>query len=161
LGTKCAFCISTGTGWDLVPGGLFRQPICFVNFCPVGYLFTSSEKNIILTKHHVEAISNRELSLSEIFARGVGLINDTSDYETKGVDLNENTPKEIRDVAIEMAERLADTWQAHPDDEALQQRFWELFPTDAVDVSAGNRFHGEIRARFGAAFLRNNPKWLQ
>ena len=85
----------------------------------------------------------------------------TSDYETKGVDLIENTPEEFRDVAIEMDERLSGTWQAHSDDEALQQRFWEIFPTDAVDTSKGNPLHGEIRARFGTAFLRNNPEWLK
>jgi putative glycosyltransferase (TIGR04372 family) len=160
LGAKCAFFISSGTGIDAIPM-IFRRPAVFVNMTPVGLLPTYSDQFFGLFRHHIDADSKRELSLSEIFASGVGFCLHTSDYETKGVDLNENTPKEIRDVAIEMAERLADTWQAHPDDEALQQRFWELFPTDAVDVSAGNRFHGEIRARFGAAFLRNNPKWLQ
>jgi hypothetical protein len=85
----------------------------------------------------------------------------TSDYESKDVDLIENTPEEIRDVAIEMAERIAGTWQAHPEDEALQQRFWEIFPTNAVDAYEVKPLHGEIRARFGAAYLRNNPEWLQ
>ena len=51
--------------------------------------------------------------------------------------------------------------QAHADDETLQQRFWEIFPTDSVDAYAGNPLHGEIRSRFGAAFLRNNRGWLQ
>jgi hypothetical protein len=60
-----------------------------------------------------------------------------------------------------MAERIAGTWQAHPEDEALQQRFWEIFPTNAVDAYVGKPLHGEIRARFGAAFLRNNLEWLQ
>ncbi|MBT7950893.1 MAG: TIGR04372 family glycosyltransferase, partial [Gammaproteobacteria bacterium] len=136
LGAKCAFCISVGTGFDAVPL-IFRRPIAYVNMVPAGYLFTFSDQFVGIFKHHLDADSKRELSLSEIFARGVGFCVHTSDYETKGVDLNENTPEEIRDVAIEMAERLADTWQAHPDDEALQQRFWEIFPTDAVDIDKG------------------------
>ena len=51
--------------------------------------------------------------------------------------------------------------QPHPDDEALQRRFWEIFPTDALDAYQGRPLHGEIRARFGAVFLRNNGEWLQ
>jgi len=38
--------------------------------------------------------------------------------------------------------------QPHPDDEALQRRFWEIFPTDAVDAYQGRPLHGEIRARY-------------
>jgi len=112
-------------------------------------------------KHHFSLEENRELSLSEIFARSVGFCSGISGYETKGVDLIENTPEEIRDVAIEMAERLNGTWQAHPEDDALQQRFWEIFPTDAVNVFNGKPLHGKIRSSFGAAFLRNNPEWLK
>ena len=160
LGAKCAFCISVGTGFDAVPL-IFRRPIAYVNMLPAAYLFTFRAQFLGVFKHHLEAKSNRELSISEIFTHGVGFCMATSDYESKGINLIENTPEEIRDVAIEMAERLAGTWQAHPNDEALQRRFWEIFPTDAVDAYKGKPLHGEIRARFGAAFLRNNPEWLQ
>jgi hypothetical protein len=99
--------------------------------------------------------------LSEIFKRNVGFSLFTSDYESKGIELRENTPEEIRDVVNEIAERLNGTWKPHEDDETLQRRFWEIFPTDAVDVSRGRPLHGEIHARFGAHFLRNNREWLQ
>ena len=101
------------------------------------------------------------LALREIVDRGAGFCLTTSDYESKDVHLVVNTPEEIRDVVVEMAERLAGTWQPHPDDEALQRRFWEIFPTDAVDVFQRRPLHGEIRARFGAAFLRDHREWLQ
>jgi hypothetical protein len=84
-----------------------------------------------------------------------------SDYESRDIKLIENTPEEIRDVVIEMVERLSGTWQPKEDDEALQRRFWEMYPTDAVDPYQGGPLHGEIRARFGAAFLRNNRGWLE
>jgi putative glycosyltransferase (TIGR04372 family) len=161
LGAKCAFCISVGVGFDAVPI-IFRRPVAYVNMVPVSYLNTFQEKKVLgIFKHHLDADSNSELTLSKILTNGVGSCLHTSDYETKGVDLIENTPEEVRDVAIEMAERLTDTWQAHPEDESLQQRFWEIFPTDAVDAGKGNPLHGEIRARYGAAFLRNNPEWLK
>lgn len=160
LGAKCEFCISTGTGWDTVPGWLFRKPVVFTNLVPVGHL-SHSDKFLLTTKRHIDSKSNRELTLAEIFSRGVGFCVETSCYESEGVQLIENTPEEIRDVALEMAERLNGTWRAHEDDEALQRRFWEIFPTDAVDPDQGRPLHGEIRARFGAVFLRNNRWWLE
>ncbi len=160
LGAKCEFCISVGTGFDAVPL-IFRRPIVYVNMVPLGYLFTFRTQFLGITKHHYLAAEKRELVLSEIFSRGLGLWMNTSDYESKGVTLIENTPEEIRDVVIEMAGRLNGTWQPHEDDEALQHRFWEIFPTDAVDADQGRPLHGEIRGRFGAQFLRYNRDWLQ
>jgi len=160
LGAKCAFCLSTGTGWDAVPENC-RSPVVFVNFVVLGLLHTYRAALLSITKKHVQKTSNKALTLSEIFSSGAGFYSDTSDFETNGIDLIENTPEEIRDVAIEMAEHLAGTWQSRPDDEALQQRFWDIFPIDAVNNINGNPLHGKILARFGAAFLRNNPEWLQ
>ena len=158
LGAKCFFAISTSTGWDAVPL-IFRRPIAYVNMVPLGWLFTFSSKFLAITKHHVSMLDGQELSLREIFKRGVGFCSLNSDYSANNVVLIDNTPEEIRDLVIEMAERLEGSFQPRPEDEALQSKFWEIFPSDAVDVN-GVRLHGEIRARYGAAFLRNNPEWL-
>jgi len=160
LGAKCAFCISVGSGFDAVPLA-FRRPIAYVNMVPLGYLFTFRAQFLGITKHHVLEAQHQELTLAEIFAHGVGFCTSTSDYESKGVQLIENTCEEIRDVVVEMVERLNGTWHPHEDDEALQKRFWDIFPTDAVDAYQRRPLHGEIRARFGSAFLRSNRAWLQ
>ena len=160
LGAKCAYCITTGTGWDEVPV-MFRRPIVYVNMVPLGHLHTFRTEFLSITKRHVLKTSQKPLTLSEIFYLGIGFCMRTSDYESKDIVLYENTPEEIRDISIEMAERLNGTWQAHVDDESLQQRFWKIFPIDALDPHTGIPLHGEIRGRFGAKFLRNNPEWLQ
>ena len=160
LGAKCTFCITTGTGWDGIPE-VWRCPIVYVNMVPLGRLHTFSSKFLSITKRHVWQSSQKTLTFSEIFLQGVGFSMSTSDFESRCVDLIENTPEEIRNVAIEMAERLEGSWPVQPDDEVLQHRFWEMFATYAVDGYAGNPMHGEIRARFGTAFLRSNPEWLQ
>jgi len=159
LGAKCTFCISVGTGFDSIPV-IFRRPIVQVNAVPLGYCYTWGNSPILLTKHHINKIDGCELSLSEVFSRGVGFCLQGTDYESAGVDLVENTPEEIRDAAIEMVDRLAGTWQQQQNDEDLQRRFWNIFPTDAVDAYAGKPLHGEIHARFSAKFLRNNREWL-
>jgi putative glycosyltransferase (TIGR04372 family) len=159
LGAYCAFCITVGTGFDAVPI-IFRRPIVQVNAVPLGHYWATGASSLLITKHHIDKNSGHELTLHEIFLRGVGFCLRSSCFEHKDVDLLENTPEEIRDIVTEMVERLVDTWQSHPDDEALQKRFWEIFPTDAVDAIEGKPLHGEIRGRFGANFLRNNRNWL-
>ena len=104
---------------------------------------------------------DRELSLAQILTHGVGFCLRASAYESAGVQVIENTPQEIRDLVVEMSERLNGTWQSHDDDDVLQKRFWELFPKNALDAHRRRPLHGDTRARFGACFLRNNREWLQ
>lgn len=158
LGAKCEFCISTSTGFDAIPL-IFRRPIVYINMAHLGWLFTFRKQCLAIAKHHFLVCENRELTLNEIFSYGVGFCLNSADFQSKGVELIENTPEEIRDVVVEMAERLKGVWQPREDDEMLQRKFWEVFPVDAVNAG-GVPFHGEIRSRVGADFLRNNLWWL-
>ena len=160
IAAKCDFCISGGSGFTAVPL-IFRRPIVYVNVASLGYLCTFSAQFIGITKNHFAVQMGRELTLREIFTHGVGFCTRTSDYESKDVRLIENTREEIRDLVIEMVERLNGTWQPQDHDEALQRRFWEIFPADAVDARQGRPLQGKIRARFGTVFLRNNSWWLE
>jgi putative glycosyltransferase (TIGR04372 family) len=160
LGAKCIFAISTATGWDAVPV-IFRRPICYVGILPVGYFMTFSSSTLLITKHHRHKESRKKLSLQDIFNFGLGYCMKTSDYENQNVELIDNTPAEILDVVVEMVERLTLAWQGRADDEILQQRFLEIYPSDSVDAVAGKPLHGEIRARVGSTYLQNNQDWLR
>jgi len=160
LGARCEFCISVSCGFDAVPI-IFRRPIVYVNMVPLGLLPTYSTRFLGITKHHWSAKKNRDLTLREIFDYGIDFYMDTSDYESKSIKLIENTPEEIRDVVIEMAERLSGKWQPQEDDEALQRCFWEIFSTGTVNNDRRRPLHGQFRSCFGARFLRDNRDWLQ
>ena len=160
LGANCAFCITSGTGWDAIPQ-MSRRPLVCVNWVTLGYVFTSRADYLTIPKKLVLQGSQKTMTLQEIFSHGVGLSQNGYEYKSKGIGLVENTPEEIRDVAVEMAERLNGTWQPREDDETLQKRLWEIFPKGITDPYRRRPLHGEIRARFGAAFLRNNRAWLQ
>jgi len=159
LSAKCEFFISTGEGLICVPM-LFRRPIVVINMVPIGYYFTYYSNLIGITKHYYSTVEIRKLNLKEIFNRGVGFSLYTSDYTSKSIELIENKPEEIRDVVIEMVKRLNGTWQPHMDDEDMQHLFWDIFPTDALEATNKHPLHGEIHARIGAHFLRDNRDWL-
>jgi putative glycosyltransferase (TIGR04372 family) len=159
LGAKCTFCISTSTGWDAIPY-VFRKPIVFAPIVPVGYMFTFSENFIAITKHIYNKTTKKELGFLEIFSNGIGYMANSSEYENSNIDLIENTPEEIREVAAEMDDRLKGTWLPHEEDAELQERFWKIYQV-GTDIVNGRPLHGALLARFGASFLRANCELLK
>lgn len=159
LGGKCLFCVGCA-GFDAVPY-IFRRPIAYVNMVPIGLLFTFLRDSVGICKKHWLISERRWLSLGEIFSHGVGFCVCSADYESSGVELVENSPEEIRDVVMEMLERLKGTWHPGPDDDALQRRFWEMYPVDARDACQNRPLHGKVRLRYGSRFLHENREWLE
>ncbi len=158
LGWRCLFVISTGTGWDCVPA-VFRRPIGFVNFLPVGYALTWIQDSLMLFPRHRSVVEDHELSLNEIFSSGVAYALRTQVFAAAGVELAPNSAEEIRDVTIEMWHRINGSWIEHPDDHDLQERFWRVYRTDGV-TDDGVPLHGVTRMRYGAQFLRDHPWWI-
>jgi putative glycosyltransferase (TIGR04372 family) len=159
LGAKCEFCISTGAGWDAVPSWLFRKPIVYTNLLPLGYLPTSSSKFILLTKRHWNQQKGYELKLSEIFIHGLGFCLSSTEYENNNIKLIENTPEEIRDVVIEMDDKIKGVWQYTDQDKILQQRFWDNFHQGIITTNK-QHLHGKYLANFSTSYLQQNQQWL-
>lgn len=161
LGAKCEFCISTSSGWDAVPGFLFRKPVLITNLVPIGYLPTFTNKYIVMIKGHYSIIKDRYLTFSEIFEYGLGYILDSSVYSMNKVKLVENSPEEIREAVIETEELLTGNLINNVEDEALQIQFWKLFPKKANSIYNGAPLHGEIRSHFSTTYLRKHKTWIQ
>ena len=160
VAANCHFYIGDGCGINAIPY-IFRRPVAATNTVPLGHAWTYNKSYLFIHKKHWLAKEARFMTYEEIFNSGAGLFLDTRKYDQYGINLIENTPEEIAELANEMIKRLNGTWQPHADDETLQRRFWDIFPTNAVDAYQGRPLHGEIRARIGAYFLRNNRDWLQ
>jgi hypothetical protein len=65
----------------------------------------------------------------------------------------ENTSEEIKDLVVEMDERIKGTWQSTPVDDELQRRFQALWLPGEVDR--------ECPVRIGTEFLRQNRHLLE
>jgi len=160
LGAKCTFCITTGVGIDAIPI-IFRKPLVEIEV-PIAFLRTSSKKFLLLTKHHVLASNNQKLRLSEIVSSEIARGLTTESFKSKGIKLVENSPEEIRDITLEMADRLEGNWISDENDEKLQDKFWEIFTSKSKTkfTTKGDMLHGKIKAKYGAKFLRENIDWL-
>lgn len=160
LGARCTFCISTGSGWDAIPSFLFRKPIIFTNLMPLGYLATFSYKSLLTTKRHFSKTLNRELSMDEIFEKGVGFGLYSNDYYNNSIDLIENSPQEILDVVIEMVEYLKGDVFYHEQEELISKRFWVKYSKLMQVYSSGINLHGVLKARFSITYLQKNQWWI-
>ena len=169
LGAKCFFLITTGCGFDAIPS-IFKRPIALTHV-PLGLSqFTSTDKCLLLTKHHKNKLTKKELTISEIFSSNVGIASKTEEFEKNNVELLENTSEELRDFVIEMDDRLTGKWKETSDDIFLQKKFWSIFeknmnnldPNRELFKKGDHKFnlHGKIKAKFSAKYLRDNKNWI-
>jgi putative glycosyltransferase (TIGR04372 family) len=161
LGAHCAFCITTGLGIDSIPE-IFRRPRLFTNYLPVANFGKYGPDAVILPKQYRLAApgapgGGRLLGVADLVRLGgLGGCTDAYVYEAAGISLEENTPEEILDAALEVRARLEHAWRDADGDEARQGDFWARYATLSP---APIRNAGAHRPRLGAAFLRLHPHW--
>ena len=167
LGAKCSFCIATGLGFDAL-ATIFKRPLVLL-ISPLGGMGINNENTLLLFRHHILKKENRRLSLSEIFAHGVAYAMVTKIFEEKGIKLVDNTPEEIRDSVIEMAENLEFKRQLSSKDEELQKTFKSLFILNTkrfgyhkeVPEPYRRYYRDQMRCSHSTKFLKNNRDWLR
>ena len=159
LSAKCSFCISTAEGLAEIPT-IFRKPTIKI-YTPLGDLTGSNRKDLLITKYHINNKNNKKLTISEIFLSEVALAYHSKKFEQNNIVLEENSPEEIRDVSVEMDERINGSWKETEEDLLLQKKFWSVFTENMKKLNLPEPNQGEIRARFGAKYLRKNQYLIQ
>ena len=167
LGAKCSFCISTQFG-PIALYELFGKPIAQVSV-PLAASHTHNENSLFITQHHILKKEKRKLSLSEIFSYGLAYAFDAKIFIEKDVELVENTPEEIKDLALELANCFESKKESTNKDKKLQKIFKDLFvvnyklsnPAKNSHAYWKNHIHSQIRSCYGTKFLRENKDWLK
>ena len=132
----------------------FKKPVVYVNFLPA-IDYVSIVNNITAFKKLVWKGANQYLSLEEMLEHSYG---DSDSYAKKGIAILDLTSDEIKDVVIDLAERISGNWVEGSLDKELQDQFWKI-----LRASEGfSKFHGYIHpeARYGSSFLRKNNKYF-
>jgi putative glycosyltransferase (TIGR04372 family) len=157
LGAHCEFCVSDGLGYYAIPAA-FRRPNAYVNYSPFHMFYSSRACDLGIAKTVSSLETGKRLNLSQMGEKGIAQFSHTAQYSNAGVSINSNTPEEIRDLMIEMLDRIEGSWTSQSGDEELQTSFWQKY----TEVIGEQRkiCHGEIRAKYGAQFLRDNQDWI-
>jgi putative glycosyltransferase (TIGR04372 family) len=158
LSAKCEFFISAQTGLDGIPR-IFRKPILTVNSMANNAVAAFSEKEFILIRPQLKKSENRVLKLDEILSVPYKQQQmDRKHYDANSKDIKhlDSSPEEIRDITIEVMDRLEGKWQEKINDELLQNKFWEKY-REKFDIKNENiKLPNEIKAKIGAVFLKKN-----
>jgi len=157
LGAHCKFCISDGLGFYAIPAA-FRRPNAYVNYSPFHMFYSSRASDLGIAKTFAEAGSGRVVPMRELAKYDISNLTRTERIAAAGLRVVDNSPQEIKDLLLEMNARLDGRWEANPVDDELQRQFWSRF-LEAIGPD-GRAIHGEIRARFGAEYLRSHREWI-
>ena len=69
----------------------------------------------------------RNLSLREMFERGLYKATQSNKFKEAGVEVVSNTPEEICDLTEEIIQRLNGDYRQDKNDESIQREFWNIF----------------------------------
>ena len=157
LGAHCEFNVSDGLGFYAIPA-MFRRPNAYVNYSPFFMFYSSRACDLGIAKTMIDTATGKRLNLTEMGERGVARSRASVEFVKAGVSVKSNTPSEIRDLMLEMLDRLEGKWKAQPLDDELQNKFWKKYS----EIIGPDRetFHGEIWSKYGAQFLRDNQDWI-
>jgi putative glycosyltransferase (TIGR04372 family) len=158
LSARCDFFIGQGSGMTALPM-TFRRPIAFVNSVPlyeISYCaYCSYHKAIFIPKILYSAAKGRPLTFQEILEFGMGNFSVRNPRHKEisdrlGLEIRENSPEEIAEVALEMHQRLRSIFNSSEEDEELQERFISIIRAYPHIVPLGK----DRLVRVGTKFLR-------
>ena len=148
---NCAAYLGSDSGIASVPF-IFCRPVIHINW-PLSQVATLTFQGplIFITKHLYHRSTKRYLGIREVLDTKLINAGESRVYEEAGVDVVDNTPEEICDLAVELDERLKGTWHPQAQDEQLQLQFWDIFRQHCPPEHVGS-----VQPRIGAAFLRQH-----
>ena len=139
------------TSGPFVVSFVFGVPCATVNFISIGHA-PFSVRDLWIPKRLRSVREDRDLSFVEVLHSKLRAFSRTDEYEAAGVAWVNSAPEEIREVAVEMMDRLDGCAAYQSDDERFQQEFKSLLAADPVWGTS---------ARVGRDFLRRHSRLLE
>jgi putative glycosyltransferase (TIGR04372 family) len=157
LGAHCTFTISTGSGWDNVPG-IFRLPKLLVNHLPVFGFDGVTANLVIYPKILLDNQTGSILSLKNLIDREIAHRANSQAYKDAGVEIRDLSSEELVEAVTEMAQRVEGTFVETPEQKVMQAKLKHILSTHPKLQPSPNYY--PIRAQFASCFLSRYPNFL-
>lgn len=122
LCATCRFFLGSGSGLGQVPA-MFGRPFIMANTAPFFHVIGLTPQNIGIPKLYWSDDEERLLTFREIAESDVGRYFHADLFKEAHLTLVDNSPDEVRDVALEMLDKLDGARVYTAEDEILQVRF--------------------------------------
>ena len=153
--SRCSFFLGTPSGIANVPR-LFRRVCAFYDLSPIGDLLFPSlrMREFAIPKLYQDLDSNRLLTLTEIFDRGLHSLSITESFRREQVELINNEPEDIMLMVREVIERSKGQWTQTTEEKHLRKEFITLLSSITPDPI---NFSIRLIPFF---FLKKHQNWL-
>jgi putative glycosyltransferase (TIGR04372 family) len=145
LSADCRFFLGSASGLSEV-ATVFGRPCAMANQVPLSTVLKFGPADVAIPKLLWSEALGRLLNFREVFESGIANFRFTRLFQEHRIRLVENTPEDVRDLALEMLERSEGRAAYTPADEQLQRRFKAL-------MRPGHYSYGGV-TRLGRDFLR-------
>lgn len=155
---KSSFLIGCNSGGTYAALYLFKKPTYISNVLPLGVAYTSSNKILTNFKSVICAKTNKQLSLSEIYDRGIFFYEFTEKYEKENLIFQKLDPKIIQKSVLELMLRSENKWVVSKEEQRLKNKFLKVY----MDILKKHDeiYHGKINCHFGYDYLKANDKYI-
>ena len=149
------FFIGTASGPQVIPT-TFGRPVALANYGPIAILVCGKD-DVLLPKHYWHDKERRYLSLAERISSDYRSLESVSALSGMGIRVIDNTPEELRELAVEMIDRLEGRQAETAQERAMQARFAQLAETyEIYPVKMARAFLSRHSAVFQPEPLRTN-----
>jgi putative glycosyltransferase (TIGR04372 family) len=146
LAARCRFFLGSNSG-PLALATMFGQPAALVNLAPLSASYSYGPDDLSIVQR-VRMDDGRLPSFAEIMGGPIANLRLADEFDARGISLIQASPEEIRELVLEMIERLEGRAIYTPEDEARQAGFRSLFH---------DGHHGyKACSRVGRDFLRRH-----
>jgi putative glycosyltransferase (TIGR04372 family) len=156
LCASCRFFLGNTSGLIFL-SCVFGVPVAQANCIPVSATLPFGPKDIGIPKLLWSATDNRYLSFPELFRSSVANFRFSKLYSEQNIEVRDNSPEDIRALAVEMLERTTGTPFIYSDaDEGLQREFRELFKPGHQSFGSSAQIGRDFLAKY-AFLLTHRP----
>lgn len=152
LFANCDFCISTGSGPDMV-SDIYRKPLLILNFLPLFNLWSWSNATHI-PKHLKYIETGKKLTLSEHLKHSYWA---SEEYHNAGIEFEELSSKEILNAVKEFYQKITEKHRDSSNDD-YKKTLWKII----LSSNKASLHHGYIHkdSCIARSFIEDNPNWL-
>jgi putative glycosyltransferase (TIGR04372 family) len=138
LCAACRFFLGSSSGLCNL-ASVFGVPSAIANQAPLSVVFPPGAADVGIPKLFWSCAAGRYLTFAELLGGPLGNARYQHQLDEAGVRVVENSPEDIRDLALELLERLQGGLRYSEDDQRRQARFRSLFRPGHYSLGAPSR----------------------
>ncbi len=159
LSERSSFIIGCNSGATYAALYLFKKPTYISNVLPLGVAYTNSKKILTNFKSIICTKTNKKLSLTEIYDRGLFFYQRTERYKNENLAFKSLDPKIIQKSVNELMLRSENKWVESKEEQRLNNKFIEVY--NGILKKNKDIIHGKINCHFGYDYLKDNEDILR